>query len=247
MTRPRWLAATDAPDAFPPSRDALTEPNGLLAMGGDLSPQRLLAAYTRGIFPWYELGQPILWWSPDPRAVLWPENLHISRRLQRTRRNSSLNLTCDRAFTTVVQCCAEPRRYAKGTWITGEMSDAYGALNQLGWAHSFEAWQDDELVGGLYGVAIGRVFFGESMFSRATNASKIALITAVDYLRSRDFALLDCQIWSSHLETLGATTLPRAEFLQQLDDLCRPPGSPGSWAQDFEVFNRNPTRLGQPD
>ncbi len=241
LIRPRWLAVTDAPDAFPPPGEALTEPNGLLAMGGDLSPQRLLAAYTRGIFPWYELGQPILWWSPDPRAVLWPENLHVSRRLQRTRRRSSLSLTCDQAFTTVVQCCAEPRRYAESTWITGEMSDAYNALHRLGWAHSFEAWQDHELVGGLYGVAIGRVFFGESMFSRSTNASKIALITAVNYLRTRDFALLDCQIWSSHLQTLGATTLPRTDFLQQLDELCRPPGSPGSWAQDFGEFSADPS------
>jgi len=245
LSTPRWLAVTDAPDAFPPPAEALTEPNGLLAMGGDLSPQRLLAAYPLGIFPWYEPGQPILWWSPDPRAVLWPENLHVSRRLQRTRRRSKLSLTCDQAFSTVVQCCAEPRRYAEGTWITGEMSAAYSTLHQLGWAHSFEAWQEDELVGGLYGVAIGRVFFGESMFSRVTDASKIALISAVDYLRTRDFALLDCQIWSSHLQTLGATTLPRAEFLRQLDDLCRPPGSPGSWTHDFEVFSGDPTRLGQ--
>ncbi|TDJ46456.1 MAG: leucyl/phenylalanyl-tRNA--protein transferase [Gammaproteobacteria bacterium] len=244
MTSPRWLAVTDAPDDFPPAGEALTEPNGLLAMGGDLSPQRLLAAYTQGIFPWYELGQPILWWSPDPRAVLWPENLHVSRRLQRTRRRSSLSLTCDQAFATVVECCAEPRRYAESTWITGEMSDAYNALHRLGWAHSFEAWQDDELVGGLYGVAIGRVFFGESMFSRTTNASKIALITAVNYLRARDFALLDCQIWSSHLQTLGATTLPRSVFLQQIDELCRPPGSPGSWAKDFEESSGDQTRLG---
>lgn len=244
MTSPRWLTVTDAPDDFPPAGEALTEPNGLLAMGGDLSPQRLLAAYTQGIFPWYELGQPILWWSPDPRAVLWPENLHVSRRLQRTRRRSSLNLTCDQAFATVVECCAEPRRYAESTWITGEMSDAYNALHRLGWAHSFEAWQDDELVGGLYGVAIGRVFFGESMFSRTTNASKIALISAVNYLRARDFALLDCQIWSSHLQTLGATTLPRSVFLQQLDELCRPPGSPGSWAKDFEESSGDQTRLG---
>ena len=127
------------------------------------------------------------------------------------------------------------------------MSDAYSALHELGWAHSFEAWQEDELVGGLYGIAIGRVFFGESMFSRVTDASKIALITAVEYLRTRDFALLDCQIWSSHLSTLGATTLPRAEFLQQLDDLCRPPGNPGSWAQDFEAVSADPARLGQRD
>ncbi len=241
MTRPRWLTVTDAPDAFPPLEEALAEPNGLLAMGGDLSSERLLAAYTKGIFPWYELGQPILWWSPDPRAVLWPEDLHVSRRLQRSRRQSKLTMTCDRAFTTVVQRCAEPRRYADGTWITADMSQAYCALHEIGWAHSVEAWQADQLVGGLYGVAIGRVFFGESMFSRLTNASKIALIAAVAYLQARDFALLDCQIWSSHLQTLGATTLSRAEFLQQLKTLCHPTGSPGSWAQDFENFSAEPS------
>ena len=240
MTRPRWLTVTDAPDAFPPLEEALTEPNGLLAMGGDLSSERLLAAYTKGIFPWYELGQPILWWSPDPRAVLWPEDLHVSRRLQRSSRQSKLTMTCDRAFATVVQRCAEPRRYADGTWITADMSQAYCALHEIGWAHSFEAWHDDQLVGGLYGVAIGRVFFGESMFSRLTNASKIALIAAVTYLQARNFALLDCQIWSSHLQTLGATTLSRAEFLQQLNTLCHPTGDPGSWAQDFESFGGEP-------
>ena len=240
MTRPRWLTVTDAPDAFPPLEEALAEPNGLLAMGGDLSSERLLAAYTKGIFPWYELGQPILWWSPDPRAVLWPRDLHVSRRLQRSRRQSKLTMTCDRAFATVVQRCAEPRRYADGTWITADMTQAYCALHEIGWAHSFEAWQDNQLVGGLYGVAIGRVFFGESMFSRLANASTIALIAAVAYLQARNFALLDCQIWSSHLQTLGATTLSRAEFLQQLNTLCHPKGSPGSWAQDFERFGGEP-------
>jgi leucyl/phenylalanyl-tRNA--protein transferase len=240
MTRPRWLTVTDAPDAFPPLEEALAEPNGLLAMGGDLSSERLLAAYTKGIFPWYELGQPILWWSPDPRAVLWPRDLHVSRRLQRSRRQSKLTMTCDRAFATVVQRCAEPRRYADGTWITADMTQAYCALHEIGWAHSFEAWHDDQLVGGLYGVAIGRVFFGESMFSRLANASNIALIAAVTYLQARNFALLDCQIWSSHLQTLGATTLSRAEFLQQLNTLCHPKGSPGSWAQDFERFGGEP-------
>ncbi len=240
MSRPRWLTAADAPDDFPPLEDALTEPNGLLAMGGDLSPQRLLTAYARGIFPWFEDGQPILWWSPDPRAVLRPEDLHISRRLHRTRRGSSLRLTCDRAFARVVQCCAEPRRYADSTWITSDMSAAYTALHEMGWAHSFEAWQNDELVGGLYGVAIGRVFFGESMFSHATDASKITLISAVDYLKTRDVELLDCQVWSSHLQTLGAVTIPRTDFLRKLEDLCHPPGSPGPWAQDYDAFSEIP-------
>ncbi len=244
MSRPRWLTGTDAPDDFPPLEEALTEPNGLLAMGGDLSPERLLAAYARGIFPWYEVGQPILWWSPDPRAVLWPEDLHISRRLARKQRSAGLELTCDRAFLDVVQRCAEPRRYADSTWITTEMRTAYTALHELGWVHSFEAWKNDELVGGLYGVAIGRVFFGESMFSRVTDASKIALIAAVDYLEARGFALLDCQVWSSHLRTLGATTVPRSKFLRKLEELCHPPGTPRIWAQDFEVFNTSPEGRG---
>jgi len=238
MNRPRWLTSDDAPDAFPPLEEALTEPEGLLAIGGDLSSQRLLTAYAKGIFPWYELGQPILWWSPDPRAVLWPDELHVSRRLQRTLRNSDLTVSCDREFATVVERCAGPRSYADGTWITADMRAAYEELHALGWAHSFEAWRDDELVGGLYGVAIGRVFFGESMFSHVTDASKITLISAVEYLRMMDFALLDCQVWSNHLQTLGATTIPRVAFAQQLDELCYPAGEPRSWSRDFDAFRK---------
>ncbi len=240
MSRPHWLTATDAPDAFPPHDEALAEPNGLLAIGGDLSPQRLLAAYANGIFPWYELDQPILWWSPDPRAVLWPDDLHISRRLQRTQRRSELTFSCDQAFSSVIENCAGPRNYADGTWITVDMRVAYEALHELGWAHSFEAWHEDELVGGLYGVGIGRVFFGESMFSRSSDASKITLITAVEFLKDTGFALLDCQVWSGHLQTIGATTLPRNAFLQQLNDLCDPTGKPRSWAQDFQAFSGRP-------
>ena len=237
MSRPLWLTASDPPDAFPPLDAALSEPNGLLAIGGDLDPPRLLAAYSKGIFPWYELDQPILWWSPDPRAVLWPADLHISRRLQRTRRRSELTFSCDQAFSSVIENCAGPRSYADGTWITAEMKAAYTTLHGLGWAHSFEAWHCSELVGGLYGVAIGQVFFGESMFSRASDASKIVLISAIEFLKREDFALLDCQVWSSHLETLGATTLPRDVFLQHLHELCDPAGTPRSWARDFETFN----------
>lgn len=234
MSRPRWLSTSDAPDAFPSLDEALSEPDGLLAIGGDLSPQRLLTAYRMGIFPWYEEDQPILWWSPNPRAVLWPDDLHISRRLKRTRRQSRLRYTCDKAFSNVIERCAGPRSYADGTWITADMRAAYQTLYDMGWAHSFEAWQDDKLVGGLYGVAIGRVFFGESMFSSVSDASKLSLISAIEFLKSAGFELLDCQVWSSHLESLGATTLPRDAFAQQLDTFCEPRGTARSWAQEFE-------------
>ncbi len=237
MSRPRWLTTADAPDEFPPLAEALTDPNGLIALGGDLSPDRLLAAYSRGIFPWFEHGQPILWWSPDPRAVLWPQDLHVSRRLKRTRRRLGLRLTSDTNFALVIDRCAEPRRYADSTWITSEMRAAYCSLHELGWAHSIEAWQENELVGGLYGVAIGRVFFGESMFSNISDASKIALIGASEYLVARNFALIDCQVWSSHLESLGATTLPRTEFVALLENYCKPPGIPGPWTEDFTAFH----------
>lgn len=225
----RWLAPSDAPDAFPPASKALKEPNGLLAAGGDLSAARLLAAYPRGIFPWYEEGQPILWWSPNPRAVLWPAKLHVSRSLARTLRRNRFELTLDTAFDEVIAGCATPRRYGGGTWITAEMLAAYRELHRLGWAHSCEAWSGGELAGGIYGIAIGRVFFGESMFSRETDASKAAFVTLVEVLRERGFALLDCQVPSSHLVTLGAETLPRPQFLRRLDEYCDPPGEPGLW------------------
>ena len=170
-----WISRDRRVDAFPPASDALTEPNGLLAAGGDLSPERLLAAYRKGIFPWYQEGQPILWWSPDPRAVLWPDSLKVSRSLRRSLRNRRFEVRVDTAFKLVVAGCAEPRAYGAGTWITDDMAEAYIRLHRLGWAHSFETWQDEKLVGGLYGVAIGGAFFGESMFTRVTDASKVAL------------------------------------------------------------------------
>jgi leucyl/phenylalanyl-tRNA--protein transferase len=227
-----WLTRHDPPDAFPPATEALREPNGLLAAGGDLSPARLLAAYPRGIFPWYEDGQPILWWSPDPRAVLWPEKLKVSRSLRRALRRGHLEVRLDTAFEDVVAGCAAPRRYGSGTWITSEMAAAYAELHRLGWAHSCEAWLNGELVGGLYGVAIGRVFFGESMFSRVTDASKVAFVTLVNVLRERDFGLIDCQVPSAHLESLGAETMPRREFLESLAEYCSPPGTPERWRLD---------------
>ncbi len=239
MDKPRWLSATGSPEELPPASAALHEPNGLLAVGGCLHPEWLLTAYVRGVFPWYEAGQPILWWSPDPRAVLFPDELHVSRRLQRTIRKSSVRVTADTSFPAVIEACAAPRHYTKETWITPQMLEAYITMHQLGWAHSFEAWDGNELVGGLYGLAIGNVFFGESMFSRRTDASKIAFVHSVGYLRERGFELIDCQVWSHHLKTLGARTLPREEFLSLLNTLCSAHREPGSWVAEHEHFIRS--------
>jgi len=228
-----WLAPTDGPDALPEPSLALAEPNGLLAAGGTLKPDWLLASYASGIFPWYEEGQPILWWCPDPRAVLWPDQLRISRSLRKTLSRSGFTVSADRAFDAVVSACAAPRHYTESTWITAEMAQAYQQLHRLGWAHSFETWQDDRLVGGLYGVAIGRVFFGESMFAKCSDASKIALVHAVDFLRAKDFELIDCQVPSEHMASLGAVNIPRALFLDHLRSMCRPDALPCSWSQDF--------------
>jgi leucyl/phenylalanyl-tRNA--protein transferase len=230
MSTLRWLSSADAADRFPPASQALTEPNGLLAAGGDLSPQRLLAAYRRGIFPWYEEGQPILWWSPDPRAVLRPDGVKVSRSLRRSLNKGGFELRIDHAFEAVVAACAEPRRYTDATWITREMAAAYARLHRMGWAHSFESWRDGELVGGLYGVAIGRVFFGESMFARATDASKVALVRLAEHLAARSFELIDCQVASAHVASLGATSVSRTDFLTLLDEYCEPPGEPERWS-----------------
>jgi leucyl/phenylalanyl-tRNA--protein transferase len=225
----RWLSPTGAADSFPPPSEALTEPNGLLVAGGDLEPERLLAAYSHGIFPWYEDGQPILWWSPDPRAVLRPDGLKVSRSLRRSVAKRNYALRIDTAFDRVIEACAEPRHYGGSTWINADMRRAYRRLHRLGWAHSFETWRDGELVGGFYGVAIGRVFFGESMFTRATDASKVALVKAAEYLHERRFALIDCQVVSAHTASLGAANVPRAEFLRLLAGYCSPSGTPSVW------------------
>ena len=211
-----FLRPGDPPDAFPPLEQALDDPDGLLCAGGDLSTARLLEAYRRGIFPWYSEGQPILWWSPDPRAVLIPAEFRVSRSLGKTLRNRGVETTLDRAFAEVVAHCADPELRPEGTWISPEMQSAYLELHRLGHAHSVEAWLGGRLVGGLYGVALGRVFFGESMFSLERDASKVALARLVREAVARGVELIDCQVTSPHLESLGARSIPRAEFRARL-------------------------------
>lgn len=225
-----WIGPADPVDAFPAIDAALEEPAGLLAAGGDLSPQRLLAGYRRGIFPWYEAGQPILWWCPDPRAVIYPDELHISRSLRRTLRRELLVTTCDEAFAAVVDGCAAERPGQHGTWITPEMNAAYRRLHALGHAHSIETWSGDELVGGLYGVALGRVFFAESMFSRESDASKVALVQLVTSLRRWGFGLIDCQMTSAHLASMGAREIPRAKFVATVARLTEQAADAGAWS-----------------
>lgn len=217
-----WLSPDDPPASFPPVESALSEPDGLLAAGGDLSVARLLHAYPRGIFPWYDNGQPILWWSPDPRCVIRPRGFRLARRMRRAQRNCAIEVTFNRAFAGVIAACAAPRRRLAGTWITADMQTAYRELHALGWAHSVETWLDGRLVGGVYGLAIGRVFFGESMFSRESNASKFALHALCRVLERHDFELLDCQTVSRHLLSLGAVTMPRRDFVALLDRCCTP-------------------------
>lgn len=209
------LDDTDPDSPFPPPSMAETDPDGLLAIGGDLSEKRLLRAYRSGIFPWYSGTQPILWWSPDPRTLLFPDKLHVSRSLRKTLRKEEFKVTFDTAFDRVIEACATiPRDDQAGTWITGEMLEAYRHMHRLGHAHSVEVWRDDELVGGLYGIAIGAAFYGESMFSRARDASKIALVKLVDKLKRAGFVLIDCQVVTDHLLRLGAETVDRKVFLQ---------------------------------
>ncbi|HSV17133.1 MAG TPA: leucyl/phenylalanyl-tRNA--protein transferase [Casimicrobiaceae bacterium] len=218
-----WLSADDP---FPPVERALDEPNGLLAAGGDLSPQRLLAAYRHGVFPWYSAGQPILWWSPDPRMVLYVDEFRISRSLRKTVRAGRFDVRADTAFADVVENCARtPRPGQYGTWITPAIIDAYVALHRLGYAHSIESWQDGELVGGLYGVCLGRVFFGESMFAWRNDASKVAMVTLVDLLRRAAVPLVDCQQQTAHLESLGARPISRGDFAAELSKLIGWPAS----------------------
>jgi leucyl/phenylalanyl-tRNA--protein transferase len=220
----RWIKPSDPPDTFPPVTQALTDPDGLLCAGGDLSPERILAAYRRGIFPWFGAGQPILWWSPDPRMVLFPGELKVSRSLAKSLRNRGYEVTFDTRFDDVIARCADSgTRGAEGTWISPEMHRAYVELHQRGHAHSVEVWLEGRLVGGLYGLKLGRVFFGESMFSTATDASKVALCHLVQTSLDRDaLDLIDCQVANPHLFTLGARLVPRAEFISRLAVSSRP-------------------------
>ena len=211
-----WLRAGDPPDAFPPVDTALTDPDGLLCAGGDLSPARLLEAYRRGIFPWFSEGQPILWWSPDPRAVLYPAEFKVSRSLAKTIRNRGFTVTVDRAFGRVMELCADARLRPEGTWISPQMLAAYRRLHELGHAHSYETWENDRLIGGLYGIALGQAFFGESMFSLERDASKVALATLVRDMIARGGRVIDCQVASAHLERLGARSVPRRRFVREL-------------------------------
>ncbi|WP_456414808.1 leucyl/phenylalanyl-tRNA--protein transferase [Thiolapillus sp.] len=205
-------------EPFPDPSLAETDPDGLLAVGGDLSTERIVQAYRQGIFPWYGESQPVLWWSPDPRMVLFPHELHISRSLAREMRKKRFQITFDRAFDQVIQACARPRGKDDGTWLVPDMVAAYQRLHRQGIAHSVEAWREGELVGGLYGNALGGVFFGESMFARLPNASKVAFVCLIRSLADAGFRLIDCQVYTPHLQSLGARLVPRDEFLSLLDD-----------------------------
>jgi leucyl/phenylalanyl-tRNA--protein transferase len=217
-----WLGQNDPPASFPPVSEALVEPDGLLAAGGDLSKARLLYAYRHGIFPWYEDGQPILWWSPDPRCVFEPGDFHLARRLRRDLLKSDAEIRVNTAFGEVIRACAGPRKSEQGTWITTAIIAAFEQLHAAGWAHSIEVWQAGQLCGGLYGIAIGKVFFGESMFSATANASKMALLYLAQRMHAGDLQLLDCQLVSGHLQRLGARSMSRAAFVDRLESLCTP-------------------------
>ncbi|NIR60183.1 MAG: leucyl/phenylalanyl-tRNA--protein transferase [Gammaproteobacteria bacterium] len=235
MSALHWIDPQDEETPFPPVELALREPDGLLAVGGSLSTRRLLAAYRQGIFPWYSEGQPVMWWSPDPRAVLFPDHIRVSRSLRKRLRRGDYEVRCDTAFREVVRSCAAPRPGQDGTWITAAMADAFGRLHRQGYAHSVEVRQGAALVGGLYGVAIGRVFFGESMFSRRSDASKVALVHLARQLQAWGFALIDCQVHSEHLASLGAVAIPRRRFTRLLARACYEPGRAAPWRLDPEL------------
>lgn len=228
-----WL---ENAERFPPLELALREPNGLLCAGGDLTPQRLVMAYLKGIFPWYSPGEPILWWSPDPRMVLFPAEFKLSRSLRKTLRKADYRVRLDTHFKAVIEACARTsRKDQAGTWITPEIQASYVKLHELGYAHSVETWVDDRLVGGLYGIAIGKMFYGESMFAHATDASKIAFAHLVRFLTDNGFGLIDCQMNTAHLASLGAREIPRAEFADHLRRLTATPPLCGRWLADAAV------------
>jgi leucyl/phenylalanyl-tRNA--protein transferase len=228
-----WIDPDSPPGNFPPVSSALSQPDGLLCFGGDLSSERLLNAYSRGIFPWYSEGQPIMWWSPAPRCVIYPKELVIRRSLKKSLRNAGFRFSIDQAFAQVIQACAKPRDDEAGTWITTDMLHAYTKLHQQGHAHSAEIWSDNELVGGLYGVAIGRVFFGESMFALKRDASKVALACMARFLDRHGFAIIDAQVTSSHLLSLGAREIERELFISELNQHC-------ALENDIQVWQTEP-------
>lgn len=234
---PCWLDPDDPELWFPSVEMALREPDGLLAVGGDLSEDRLLLAYRSGIFPWYGPGQPILWWSPDPRLVLFPERLRVSRSLAKTLRRGAFSITLDRDFAAVIGACAGHRPGQTGTWITPEMKAAYLGMHAAGHAHSVECWHEGELAGGLYGVAIGRIFYGESMFARVTDASKVAFVGMVRQLSRWGFPLIDCQVHTRHLESLGAEMISRREFVRAIELGCRQPAMHRGWHFDPDILS----------
>jgi len=232
------MLGSDANAPFPPSEWALKRPNGLLAWGGGLEPERLLRAYRQGIFPWYSEDEPILWWTPDPRCVLMPEQVYVSGRTRRRFNSGRYRITADTAFARVVAACAEPRDGVAGTWITSELTAAFVQLHARGISHSVEVWLDQQLVGGIYGMALGRIFFGESMFSRTTDASKMALVALCRQLQRWSFGLLDCQVTNPHLLSMGAVEIARPEFEYLIAQLLAPSAAPGSWQSCFEVAKR---------
>ena len=226
---------------FPDVDNALDDPNGLLAVGGDLSRERILAAYRRGIFPWYEESQPILWWSPQPRAVLYPEQVYINRSLRKALRRDDYSVSFDTAFNDVLDGCAALSPKRPGTWITDDMRAAYQGLHQAGWAHSIEVWRNGKLIGGLYGLGIGRVFFGESMFSREANASKIALVHLCGQLHEWGYPLIDCQVGNDYLDSMGAQEINRDNFKQHLEQYTLAPGrSIGAWNMNWRYGHSTP-------
>jgi leucyl/phenylalanyl-tRNA--protein transferase len=223
-------------DDFPPVDQALDDPNGLLAAGGGLSVPRLVSAYARGIFPWFSAGDPVLWWCPHPRMVLPTGSVHISRSLRRRLRRDDFVITFDRAFSEVLRACAMPRKHDAGTWLVPSMIAAYERLHRADLAHSVEIWMGDTLVGGLYGVALGRMFFGESMFTRKTDASKLAIVLLAAQLARWEFPLIDCQMRTAHLASLGAIEIPRRAFVAQVADLARQPPPPAPWQVDGDLI-----------
>ncbi|MEK7882256.1 leucyl/phenylalanyl-tRNA--protein transferase [Methyloversatilis sp. NSM2] len=223
-----WL---EPGDPFPPVDMALRDPDGLLAAGLELTPQRILDAYRQGIFPWFSEGQPVLWWSPDPRMVLVPSEIRVTPSMRKVLRNRPYEVRCDTAFEAVMRACAEPREGQAGTWISDHMIAAYGALHMQGWAHSVETWVDGELAGGLYGLALGKMFYGESMFSRARDTSKIALVHLARYLESQGYALIDCQMNTAHLASMGGREIARSEFCRVLSQSVQS-AHPRRWRPD---------------